>query len=192
MNLPLVSGPSDDPGPSFAELLPAHRASTTTVSFDGHRSRRADVPPRHHLRRRPLRRRRAAWPATAGPPRATSSATARIEKVFPADRHSGVAIAGAAGPGDRDGQALPAPARALREGRGRAAQPRGQGQPARPDDPQQPARRHAGPGRRADLRGLRPAPRRRAASSSTTSPAAATRRPTTPAPARAASTPAPC
>ena len=35
---------------------------------------------------------------TGGPPRATRIADRDIEKVFPADRHSGVSIAGAAGP----------------------------------------------------------------------------------------------
>ncbi len=94
----------------------------------------------------------------AGDRRATSGnliSHRSIEKVFPADQHSGVAIAGAAGPGHRDGQAVPAPARALREGRGRGAQPRGQGQPARPDGPQPPAGGHAGPRGGAAVRRLR-------------------------------------
>ena len=46
----------------------------------------------------------------AGDRRATAGytiASRRIEKVFPADELSGVAIAGAAGPGGRDGPALP-------------------------------------------------------------------------------------
>ena len=71
----------------------------------------------------------------AGDRRATagySIASRRIEKVFPADDFSGVAIAGAAGPGGRAGEALPGAARALREDRGRDALARGQGQPARP------------------------------------------------------------
>ena len=66
-------------------------------------------------------------------------------------------------PGDGDGPAVPAPARALREGRGHLAQPRGQGQPAVDDGPRQPAGGDAGPRRRADLRRLRPAPGHRAA-----------------------------
>ena len=61
-------------------------------------------------------------------------------------------------PGHGDGEALPAPARALREGRGRAPQPRGQGQPARPDGAQPPAGRDAGPRRRAAVRRLRHPP----------------------------------
>ena len=59
----------------------------------------------------------------AGDRRATAGytiASRRIEKVFPADDFSGVAIAGAAGPGGRDGAAVPGAARALREDRGRA------------------------------------------------------------------------
>ena len=47
-------------------------------------------------------------------------ASRRIEKVFPADDFSGVAIAGAAGPAIEMVQAVPGAARALREGRGRA------------------------------------------------------------------------
>ncbi|RMH68043.1 MAG: proteasome subunit beta [Actinomyces sp.] len=98
MTLPLFA-PHDDPGPDFAELL--------------RRTGLAPTPP--------------ATPLTAGPPvadgvphgttcvavryadgvllagdrRATSGnliSHRAIEKVFPADRHSGVAIAGAAGP----------------------------------------------------------------------------------------------
>ena len=55
-------------------------------------------PARHDRRRDPLRATAWSWPATAGPPRATLIASRRIEKVFPADDYSGVAIAGAAGP----------------------------------------------------------------------------------------------
>ena len=98
----------------------------------------------------------------AGDRRATagySIASRRIEKVFPADDYSGVAIAGAAGPGGRDGEALPGAARALREGAGRRAQPRRQGQSARPARARQPARRDAGVRGRAALRGLRRRPR---------------------------------
>ncbi|CAA9258494.1 MAG: Proteasome subunit beta, bacterial, partial [uncultured Acidimicrobiales bacterium] len=67
------------------------------------------------------------------------------------------------GPGDGHGQALPAPARALREGRGRRAEPRGQGEPAVGDGAQPPAGSDAGPRRGAALRRLRhPPPRREA------------------------------
>ena len=93
--------------------------------------------------------------------------------------------------GDGDDQAVPAAARALREGRGLGAQPRGQGQPAVDDGARQPPGGDAGHGRRADLRRLRPAPAHRSAvglrrhrrplrGAATTSP-----------PARAACTPAP-
>ena len=62
-------------------------------------------------------------------------------------------------PGRRAGQALPGPARALREDRGRDPVARGQGQPARPARAGQPARGDAGLRGRAALRGLRRAPR---------------------------------
>ena len=126
------SRPTEDPGPDFAGLLrrPA-----------GARRRRCS-PGRHRPRPRasatappwwPCATPTAwSWPATAGPPRGNAIAHRAMEKVFPADRFSAVAIAGAAGHGRRDGPALPDPARALREGRGRRPQPRGQGQPARP------------------------------------------------------------
>ena len=58
--------------------------------------------------------------------------------------------------GDGDGEAVPTPARALREGRRRTAQPGGQGQPAGADGAQPPAGRHAGAGRGAAVRRLRP------------------------------------
>ncbi len=56
-----------------------------------------DVVHRHHRRRRPVRRRR---PDGRRPARTSGNFISHrsIEKVFPTDRHSGVAIAGAAGP----------------------------------------------------------------------------------------------
>ena len=130
-SLPLFA-PAVDPGPSFADLLrqvaphqlPGRGDVDTTVD--------ARHPARHHRRRRSATRDGVVM---AGDRRATAGytiASRRIEKVFPADDFSGVAIAGAAGPGGRDGEAVPGAARALREGAGRRAQPRGQGQPARP------------------------------------------------------------
>ena len=112
-------------------------------------------------------------------------ASRRIEKIFKADDLSGVGIAGAAGPGHGDGQALPDRARALREGRGREPLARRQGQQAGPDDPHEPAGGHAGP--RRWCRSSRASTRRPAwaACSSTTSPAAATRSATTTRRARA-------
>ena len=62
--------------------------------------------------------------------------------------------------GGGDGQALPDPARALREGRGRGPQPRGQGQPAGPDGARAPPHGHAGPRGGAAVLRLRPARRR--------------------------------
>ncbi len=92
MTLPTFSA-SDDPGPSFAELL--------------RRTRPMDALPQapHELTithgTTVLGVRYADGVAMAGDRRATSGnliAHKTMEKVFPADRFSGVAIAGAAGP----------------------------------------------------------------------------------------------
>ncbi len=93
MTLPLYR-PQDDPGPDFAELLrrtglaapvPAAAVDPSTVT---HGTTCVAV-------------RYADGVVMAGDRRATSGnfiSHRTIEKVFPADRHSGVAIAGAAGP----------------------------------------------------------------------------------------------
>ena len=72
----------------------------------------------------------------AGDRRATAGYTIADEtmrKVFAADDYSAIAIAGAAGHGGRDGAALPAGARALREAHRRPTLVGGQGEPAGPD-----------------------------------------------------------
>ena len=104
MGLPLFP-PGDDPGPSFSALL---RRS----------DRAADAPSRPHDDRPPVATQLGAPPGVphgttvvalkyadgvvmAGDRRATEGniiAHRAMEKVFPADRHSAVAIAGAAGP----------------------------------------------------------------------------------------------
>ena len=185
MSMPLFL-PSDDPGPSFAELLRRDGRWPAPVTGE------VTVPITHGttVRGRPLRRRRGDGRRPAG----------HVRQPHPPPHH-GEGVPGRPPlrgrhrrrrrPGHGDGEALPAPARALREGRGQRPQPRGQGQPARPDGARQPAGGHAGPGGGADLRRLRPAPPAPAGSSRTTSPAAATRSATTPPPARAACTPAP-
>ena len=114
-----------------------------------------------------------------------------MEKVVEADRHSGVAIAGAAGPAMDMVRLFQLQLEHYEKVEGVAAQPGGQGQPAVDDDPRQPAGGDDGPRRRADLRRLRRAPRRSAGCGPTTSPAAATRSASTWPPARAACTPAP-
>ena len=99
MNLPLFS-PPDDPGPSFAELLKRSGFDNQT-SPDGACSD-ARIPAsdyRHGTTCVALRY--AQGVLLAGDRRATSGnliSHRSIEKVFAADRHSGVAIAGAAGP----------------------------------------------------------------------------------------------
>ena len=91
MTFPLFA-PGDDPGPSFAELLrrtgwaPAVPASTVEGVTHG----TTVVALRY-----------ADGVVMSGDRRATSGhliSHRQMEKVFPADRHSGVAIAGAAGP----------------------------------------------------------------------------------------------
>ncbi len=91
MNLPLFS-PLDDPGPSFANLV----------------RRLHGAPPRVEVGAATITHgttivaiRYADGVVMAGDRRATAGsaiAHRNMEKVYPADRHSGVAIAGAAGP----------------------------------------------------------------------------------------------
>jgi proteasome beta subunit len=91
MTFPLYR-PGDDPGPSFAELLrrtgPVPAAPTASVEGVTHGTTVVAI-------------RFAEGVVMAGDRRATSGnliSHRTMEKVFPADRHSGVAIAGAAGP----------------------------------------------------------------------------------------------
>ncbi len=94
MNLPLFRS-HDDPGPSFAELL-RRSGFAESIEFEG------TIPVedyRHGTTCVAIRYRDGVL--MAGDRRATSGhliSHRTIEKVFPADRHSGVAIAGAAGP----------------------------------------------------------------------------------------------
>jgi proteasome beta subunit len=94
VNLPLFRA-QDDPGPSFAELLRRQGFAETAVPSE-------QVPAgefRHGTTCVALRH--ADGVIIAGDRRATSGnliSHRTLEKVFPADRHSGVAIAGAAGP----------------------------------------------------------------------------------------------
>ncbi len=93
MNLPLFS-PEDDPGPNFAALA---RRAGLTASYEALASANVDIPHGTTC----VAARFAGGVIMAGDRRATSGhliSHRRIEKVFPADRHSGVAIAGAAGP----------------------------------------------------------------------------------------------
>jgi proteasome beta subunit len=91
MTLPIFTA-SDDPGPSFAELL--RRVRPTDALPDG-----AGLDISHATTVVAIRY--ADGVLMAGDRRATSGnliSHRTMEKVFPADRHSGVAIAGAAGP----------------------------------------------------------------------------------------------
>jgi proteasome beta subunit len=91
MTFPLFA-PGDDPGPSFAELLrrTGHAPSAPTGTVEGVTHGTTVVALRY-----------ADGVVMAGDRRATSGhliSHRLMEKVYPADRHSGVAIAGAAGP----------------------------------------------------------------------------------------------
>ncbi len=94
MTLPLYS-PQEDPGPDFAALVRRSGLipDRPTPQLDG----RIDIP--HGTTCVAVRY--DGGVVMAGDRRATSGnfiSHRSIEKVFPADRHSGVAIAGAAGP----------------------------------------------------------------------------------------------
>jgi len=91
MTFPLF-GPGDDPGPSFAELLrrTGHVPPVPSSPLEGVTHGTTVVALRY-----------ADGVVMAGDRRATSGnliSHRTMEKVYPADRHSGVAIAGAAGP----------------------------------------------------------------------------------------------
>ena len=94
MNLPFFD-PGHDPGPSFAALL--RQSGHTPPVLDG--AVDASLSVTHGTTVVAIRY--ADGAVMAGDRRATSGnliSHRTIEKVFPADRHSGVAIAGAAGP----------------------------------------------------------------------------------------------
>jgi proteasome beta subunit len=94
MTLPLFP-PADDPGPSFAELL--RRTSSLPPVLAGNVDDRLAITHGTTV----VAVRYADGVVMAGDRRATSGnliSHRTMDKVFPADRHSGVAIAGAAGP----------------------------------------------------------------------------------------------
>src|SRR4051812_10356083 len=96
MSLPLF--PSNDPGPSFSELLKRLGADAVVPEGTGGGG---DSAPQVTHGTTVVAIRYADGVVMAGDRRATegySIAHRAIEKVFPADRHSGVSIAGAAGP----------------------------------------------------------------------------------------------
>ena len=86
-------GLGEDPGPSFSELLRRTGGAPPPISADAS----AEIPHGTTI----VAVRYVDGVVMAGDRRATegySIANRAIEKVFPADRHSGVSIAGAAGP----------------------------------------------------------------------------------------------
>ncbi len=94
MTLPTYS-PGDDPGPSFHELLRRQGALPSPPELDA----RDRIEITHGTTVVSIRY--ADGVVMAGDRRATSGnliSHRTMEKVYPADRHSGVAIAGAAGP----------------------------------------------------------------------------------------------
>ncbi|MGQ0520298.1 MAG: proteasome subunit beta [Actinomycetota bacterium] len=91
MNLPLFT-PPEDPGPSFSALLRRLHGESPRFEVD-----EATVTHATTI----VAVRYADGVVMAGDRRATAGSTIahrNMEKVYPADRHSGVAIAGAAGP----------------------------------------------------------------------------------------------
>ena len=172
MTLPLFST-TEDPGPDFAGLI---RRLRVPMHSDHDRAAPAGMAGaggaqefRHGTTVVALRF--ADGIVMAGDRRATEGhaiAHRAMEKVFPADRYSAVAIAGAAGPAVEMVRLFQTQLEHYEKVEGRGPQPRGQGQPAGPDGPRAPAHGHAGPGRGAPVRRLRPGPRDRAASSPTT------------------------
>ena len=95
MSLPLF--PTGDPGPSFSELL----KRVSDVPLQGGSGGGGEPPIQVTHGTTVVAIRYAEGVIMAGDRRATegySIAHRAIEKVFPADRHSGVSIAGAAGP----------------------------------------------------------------------------------------------
>jgi proteasome beta subunit len=99
MNVPFLSS-GDDPGPSFVELLRRTNAPppvSGAATAPGEATNRIAITHGTTV----LAIRYADGVVMAGDRRATSGhliSHRTMEKVFPADRHSGVAIAGAAGP----------------------------------------------------------------------------------------------
>ena len=98
MSLPRF-GPHDDPGPNFAALLRLTRSGTDAAAPGEKLPAMAPSEIPHGTTCVAVRY--DSGVVLAGDRRATAGhliSNHRIEKVFPADRHSGVAIAGAAGP----------------------------------------------------------------------------------------------
>jgi proteasome beta subunit len=94
MRLPLFS-PADDPGPNFADLL--RRTGNVPPAVEANIDDRLAITHGTTV----VAVRYADGVVMAGDRRATSGnliSHRTMEKVYPADRHSGVAIAGAAGP----------------------------------------------------------------------------------------------
>ena len=187
-SLPLFS-PAVDPGPSFADVLRQARAAPASRARASTAPSTLDIPHGTTV----VAIRFAGGVIMAGDRRATAGymiASRRIEKVFPADDFSGVAIAGAAGPAVEMVKLFQVQLEHYEKVQGDDAEPRGQGQPARPAR----ARRTCPPRCRASWSSRcsrATTPRATAAASSaTTSPAAATRSSTSRRRARAASTPA--
>ena len=151
--------PGDDPGSNFPELL-------RRIGAGRRRGRTSAITVACPTPRRAWRMRFADGVVMAGDRRATSGnliSHRGMEKVVAGRPLQRRRHRRRRRPGDGDDQAVPAAARALREGRGLVAEPRGQGQPAVDDGARQPAGGDAGHGRRADLRRLRPAPAHRPA-----------------------------
>ena len=157
MTLPFFRA-NDDPGPSFVELL-ATRRRRRPAHGDVDRAaavRRSPTAPPSSPSATPTA---WSWPATAGPRRGNLISHRTMEKVFPADRHSGVAIAGAAGPAMEMVKLFQLQLEHYEKVEGAELSLEGKANQLSPDGAQPPAGRHAGPRRRAAVRRLRHPPR---------------------------------
>ncbi len=136
MRLPLFD-PSDDPGPSFTKLL-------RRLDLPERRSERMESQPPANLRHGTtvVALRFADGVVMAGDRRATEGnfiAHRAMEKVFPADRFSAVAIAGAAGPAVEMVRLFQTQLEHYEKVEGVALSLEGKGQPARSDGAREPA-----------------------------------------------------
>jgi hypothetical protein len=164
-----------DPGPPMRHRPPCGSAGAVTHGTT--------------VCRRPLRRRRGDGRRPPGHLGQPDQPPLDREGV-PGRPHSGVAIAGAAGPAMEMVKLFQLQLEHYEKVEGRPLSLEGKANQLSHDGAQPPAGRHAGHGRRADLRRVRHCAGP-VGCSSTTSPAVATRRTTTPPPAPAACTPPP-
>ena len=163
MAMPIFT-PGDDPGSSFPELLRRIGAfAQQSPAADGAGANALDGVPHATTC---VAMRYADGVVMAGDRRATAGnliSHRAMEKVVEADRFSGVAIAGAAGPAMDMVKLFQLQLEHYEKVEGTSLSLEGKANQLVDDDPRQPAGGDDGPRRRADLRRLRRAPRPRSA-----------------------------